>query len=202
MGFKKVSAEDQESVLAKVAETLDDKAVEVRIPQILVTDEHLRQIGRGTGDVFADAMAIAEGLYGEVKSFADELGTGFSILDDKSVLVGKTCLFLVWRVHPGKFGSFVSAAVVTPDGGRYIVNDGSTGLGAQLKSFTQSDGKTGGYVSKKGLRSSTYATCDACGSPRDSTEDVCVSVLSNGTECGDSNTKRGTGTTYYVDLSA
>lgn len=175
-----------------------------------ISDETLSMIGNtdfGTGDAFADAMAIAEGVYGEIHNAGEVLGNGFALLDDKSKLVGKALLALYWTFHPGDYGQFVSIAVVTAekiDGHqKFIVNDGSTGICAQLDAYTTThDGRNGGLAVRQGLRESTYATCKGCERPRPSDVDVCENTLSNGTQCGNNDTTRGTGETYYLDLSA
>lgn len=166
------------------------------IGETVVTDEFMRSLGKVSGNAFDDAMALAQQITGEsVKSFADEMGNGFAILKDKAKLIGVRCLFLKWRFTDGDFGRFVNVAVLTPDGSKYIVNDGSTGIGDQLYQFTQDTGKDAFYLADNGLRESTYATCQNCGRPRPSTDDEC------GT-CHDTGTGRGNGTTYYIDLAA
>jgi hypothetical protein len=167
-----------------------------------ITDQFLRGIGKVSGDAFEDAMRLAEQIYGEVGNFADEMGNGFAVLKDKTQLVGVKSLFLRWRWHDGDFGDFVSAAVVTATGGRYVINDGSSGIAAQLRDYEQEHpGKDGGMVAYYGLRESSYSTCKACGKPRDSRTDECFNTLSNGSVCGDTDTARGTESTFYIDLT-
>jgi hypothetical protein len=153
-------------------------------------------------DSFAAALALAEQTYGDVLSFSGEMGNGFRILQDKAQLVSVRCLFLNWRFSEGDFGVFVSAAVVTEDGSKYIVNDGSTGMYADLMEYSARTGRFGGMVADNGLRVSEYATCTGCNSPRPSRVEVCTNTLHNGSVCGDTDTGRGLSTTYYVDLSA
>lgn len=166
-----------------------------------LTDDVLRNIG-STGDAFADALAIAEQLYGTVPAISEEFGNGFSIVEDKGVLVGKKFLLLKWGFSQGDFGVFCSAAVVTADGGKYILNDGSTGICDTLREFSTRTQRYGGFVAQRGLRVSQYATCKACGKPRSSLDDTCSNILGNGSECADSSVERGTGQTFYLDMAA
>lgn len=166
-----------------------------------ITDDVLRGIGY-SGDAFADALAAAEAAYGTVQSIAEEFGNGFAVLKDKSVLVGKKFLMLKWGFSQGDYGMFASVAVVTVDGGKYILNDGSTGICRDLHTFSVQHGRYGGFIAENGLRVSQYATCVSCGRPRSSLDDdVCAVILPNGSECGDASTQRGSGETYYLDYS-
>lgn len=166
-----------------------------------LSDDVMRQIG-STGDAFADAMAIAEQLYGSVKEVQEEFGSGFQLTSEKNSLVGKKFLLLKWNFTQGDYGVFVSAAVVTADGAKLIINDGSTGICHQLRDFSMKTGRFGGFVAPRGLRTSSYTTCKSCGKPRSNFDEVCANVLNNGSACGDTDTGRGTGETYYLDLSA
>jgi hypothetical protein len=86
--------------------------------------------------VFADAGLVVNEMA--------EFGTGFTVLDDKSKLVGVPFIIAEWRFNIGKYinddgekGTFVSAAVVTKDGKKYVINDGGTGIAAQLRDVTE-----------------------------------------------------------------
>lgn len=166
-----------------------------------LTDDVLRGLGE-SGDAFADALAVAEAVYGAVTDFAEEMGSGFQLLQDKRPLVGKKLLFLKWGFTSGDYGVFCSAAVVTADGGKFIVNDGSTGICTQLRELSMKTGKFGGSVAPRGLRESSYTTCQGCGQPRTVFDNTCSNVLKNGSVCNDTDVARGTGNTYYIDLSA
>jgi hypothetical protein len=165
----------------------------------LIDDAFMRDLGKVSGNAFEDAMRLAEALGESVASFAEEMGNGFAILasEDKVQLVGVECLFLKWRFTDGDFGRYVNVAVLTHDGRKLILNDGSTGICGQLWDYTQATGKSTYGHAKRGLRASTYATCGAknCGVPRDSRDEECAT-------CGDTDTRRGTGTTLYIDLAA
>lgn len=79
------------------------------------------------------------------------------ILKDKSVLVGTPFLIVEWFFYPGDFGEdFVSMKVVTMDGRKFIVNDGSTGITAQLRATSEKRNVYGGMACRKGLRVSEY----------------------------------------------
>jgi hypothetical protein len=166
-----------------------------------LTDDVMREIG-GTGNAFNDAMEIARQIHGNVKSLTDEFGNGFQLLDNKGLLVGERFVFLKWQFSEGKFGTYVTASVVTEKGGKYILVDGSSGIREQLHTYTRKQGRWGGFVADHGLRVSSYSTCEACGQPRSSFDDVCTNQLSNGSQCGDASTNRSTGETYYLDLTA
>jgi len=167
-----------------------------------MNDDTLRGIG-SSGDAFADALALAEAAFGSVETVTEIMGNGFALLpkDDKGKLVGNKLLFLKWGFNDGDFGLFCSVAVVTADGQKYIVNDGSSGICGQLHQYTIKSGRFGGLVAPRGLRESTYSTCVSCGKPRSQFDETCSNVLDNGSACGNTDTKRGTGTTYYIDLS-
>ncbi len=121
---------------------------------------------------FEDAFALVESTYGPVVTADTELGDGFSLLEDKDKrrLVGVPIMFLSWSFTEGDYQSeFVSARIVTKDGGKYVVNDGGTGICAQLREFTEThNGRRGGLLARRGLRSSDYKVCDGtngCGHP-------------------------------------
>jgi hypothetical protein len=165
---------------------------------VSLSDDSLREV-----TTFEEALALAEQTYGNVLSFSDEMGNGFKILQDKSKLVGVRALFLNWRFSEGNFGTFVSAAVVTSDTNeKWILNDGGSGIHADLMEYSARTGRFGGMIAPNGLRVSEYTTCNSCNAPRPSRLEVCTNTLHNGSKCGDTDTGRGISTTHYVDLSA
>lgn len=111
---------------------------------------------------FEDAFALVESTYGPVLTADSELGDGFAMLETKDVLIGTPLIFLSWSFSPGKYDEeFVSARVVTKDGGKYVVNDGGTGIRAQLREFSDSHGgRQGGLLARRGLRRSDYEYTD------------------------------------------
>lgn len=169
-----------------------------------LTDDVMRSIGQ-SGNAFADAMAIAEQLGVAVVDIAEEIGTGFQLLpkEQKGTLVGVPFIILRWRIHDGDFDSvFASASLVTEDGRKLIVVDGSTGICEQLRSLMLKTGRASWVRCPRGLRASQYATCRSCGKPRTQFDETCASTLDNGTVCGNTDTARGTGETFYLDISA
>lgn len=130
-------------------------------------------------NTFEDALNLARELYGaENLVTADQvLGNGFRLLKDKAQLIGKAFIALSWRFNPGDFGEFVSMLVVTEDGGKYIVNDGSTGVCQTLASYTNATGRHGGMVARNGFTVSNY-------------------------EYEDEKGEKHPASTYYIDTSA
>lgn len=120
-----------------------------------------------------DQMAELSSLADVMKMFADagveveqaeDYGTGFEVLDNKHQLVNKPFGIIEWRFNKGDKGEFVSFSLMTKAGEKYVVNDGSTGICAQLRLVTEKREKAGhphpqyGLGVQKGLRFSTYAT--------------------------------------------
>ena len=102
--------------------------------------------------------------------------SAYSLLSDKAALVGKKFLAVQWKFHESAeyIGSqFVSVYIITADPingeNRFIFNDGSTGVCAQLAGLTakrEQDGHatpTGGAMVKNGLKLSEYDRVDATG---------------------------------------
>ena len=116
---------------------------------------------------FADAWDMAQSL-GGTQSISD-FGTGFVVVESKDQLIGVPLMILEWRFNPGEFGMFASATAVTEDGRKVIINDGSTGIRAQLEMVT-AQRKTAGVAEDrlqtflacpKGVRASRYEFADA-----------------------------------------
>lgn len=118
---------------------------------------------------YDDAFALVESTYGPILTADAELGDGFALLESKDPLIGIPLLFLSWSFSPGKFDEeFVSARIVTKDGGKYVLNDGGTGIRAQLREFSDSHGgRTGGLLARRGLRRSDYQYTDDNGKTQD-----------------------------------
>lgn len=153
------------------------------------SDEQLRNV-----DSYEDAMLLAEEINGVVSDISEKLGTGFIILEDKDKLVKTEFVAILWRFSAGTFGGFVSMAVVTKGGDKYIVNDGSAGIFEQLRELSAMEKQFGGMKVPRGLRVSEYATCFECGVPRTAEELEC-------SRCGDTAERRATGHTYYLDTT-
>lgn len=140
-----------------------------------------------------DSIGAVRDLMGPEATDASDLGSGFAILEDHDTLIGRPCMFLFWSFRPGDFGDdYVSAHVVTfdmADGkitGKYIVNDGSTGIREQLRGLnTQKN-----LLAKRGLRKSSYTYCEQC-----------KTVVPKGDDHVKGH-KLIPGATYYVDTTA
>ena len=92
-------------------------------------DDTLRGIGS-----FSDALALANSS-GEVID-ASDFGTGFDVVK-ADTLDGVPFVVLAWQFNAGEFGPFVSMTLVTEDGRKCIVNDGSTGVCEQVLGITR-----------------------------------------------------------------
>lgn len=146
---------------------------------------------------YEDALALATQINGTVLDISEELGSGFVLLDDKDKLIGEEFALIQWRFTDGDWGVFVSAALVTKGGAKYIINDGSTGIRKMLLDFSQRTHRFGGIKVPNGLRKSDYPTCPECGKPMSRDEIVCSNE-----KCGYEGEKRSIGITHYLDTSA
>lgn len=160
--------------------------------QAFAGDAEMRDISS-----YEDALALAEAVHGDVLDIAQELGTGFALLKDKGKLEEKEFVLIQWRFTAGDFAKgFVSAALVTKTGDKYIITDGSTGIFSQLMTLSQETKRFGGVKVPNGLRASRYSTCIECGRPMSSDEVAC-----SNDKCDYEGDKRGSGETYYLDLT-
>lgn len=128
-----------------------------------INSSQLREIAS-----FDDALRIMEETYGAgaVALASDVLGDGFGLLQEKDSLIGVPCAFISWTESLGDFGPFIAARVVTQDGRKVVITDGSEGIFRQLSTFTQEKGRAGGLVAKHGLRRSDYTYTDEKGQER------------------------------------
>lgn len=128
----------------------------------MASDDQLRSIKS-----FDDALALASELYdGEVHSITEELGNGFTVLstEDKDRLINVPFIIIGTRFNQGKEGEFVTIALTTKSGEKYIINDGSTGIFRQLAGdpsagepgLVERTGRPGGWYVPCGLRRSDY----------------------------------------------
>ena len=168
----------------------------VAIPEPNYDDNALRTITS-----FADAINLAGETFGTVEDASDVLGDGFRLLkegDGKTQLCGKPLMLLEWNFYTStEFGGeFAAIRLVSqePNGsiGKWVVNDGSTGIAKTLKEYTErTGGKRGGLMVRNGFRESTYPFCNDCR----------MAVKDNHKE--DEPTHQvGRGRTYYIDTSA
>jgi len=107
--------------------------------------------------------------HGLTVSDVTEYGTGFEVCEDKRQLVRVPFIVLDWRFSEGDHGRFVSMTVVTRDGRKLIINDGSTGIRQQMEKITEDRLKRfegdltkahAGLAVPKGLRVSEYVYVD------------------------------------------
>lgn len=164
--------------------------------QQFADDQDLRSV-----QSYEDAMALAEQINETVINISEELGSGFALLNDKDKLMKTPFVVIQWRFTAGDFGGFVSAAVVTKGGDKFIINDGSSGIMSQLMELSQKHKRFGGLNVPMGLRKSQYATCPdfdgGCGRPMSRDEVACSNE-----KCGYEGDKRGQSETFYFDTSA
>lgn len=166
-----------------------DSAKSTAVAITSFSDEDLRGLKS-----FSDAFAAAEERYGSVVDAADFLGSGFTLLkgEEKAQLVGKPFIVLESRFHPGDYASeYASIVLMTQADERFILNDGGSGICADVQQMQALTNRNGGWLIKGGLRVSEYATCGKCSLPRPAEETECE-------DCGDKSDKRGKGVTYYL----
>lgn len=123
----------------------------------LYDDAALRNIAS-----FDDAMALTTTILGaEPVDAADEIGNGFTVLptDEKARLVGVPFIILSVDFAQGNNGPYASTMIVTKEGERLILNDGSTGIYAQLDEWCVKSSRVGGLM-VAGLRRSEYKRSD------------------------------------------
>jgi hypothetical protein len=156
-------------------------------------------------DSVNDVMALMEETYGGTISAheTEYLGDGFRLAkeEDKRRLCGVPLLFIEWRFNESDYGDvpYVSAKAIQFDGdtgkvtGKWILNDGSTGVATQLREFTVKTGRTGGLGVRRGLRVSDYPTDAKTGTPLSKADHR--TLVQEGKPVGK-------GTTFYLDTSA
>lgn len=154
---------DGESFPGQVLESELDRIPADQLVTKTFTDDDLRSL-----TTFDQALALTEQTHGEVVDAERELGNGFRVLDsrDKMKLVGVPILLMDWTFNDGNFGKFVSVYLASrnEDGsmGRWILNDGSTGIATMLAEYTQKTDRRGGLIVRGGLRFSEYTYCAEC----------------------------------------
>ncbi len=112
-----------------------------------LTDDNLTDIKS-----FKDAMAAFETIGIAVES-ASDYGTGFTVVD-KNRLVAVPFFVLEWRFNTseiGETGEFVSLAVMTNRDEKWVINDGGSGLYAQMKRITARRIAAGSPTPQNGL---------------------------------------------------
>lgn len=110
-------------------------------------------------ETFADAIGGMD-LGGDIIEFK---GSPWTVLKDKSELVGKPFVIADVRKYDGDFGEAVAVCVITQDDAHWVFNDGSTGIKDQVLAFVAKTGQRAGIYCEKGLRVSNYEYTDAFG---------------------------------------
>lgn len=88
---------------------------------------------------FSDVASLFDSVGAQVET-ADDYGNGFELVQNengKAALVGVPLIILGWTFGDGDYGKFVTMFIVTKDGRKLIVNDGSTGICKQLENITR-----------------------------------------------------------------
>jgi len=115
---------------------------------------------------FDEMLDLVASKVGEIDSAAQALGDGYSLLDsrDKNKLVGIQFLCVSWQFSISeriKDKEFVTVRIMTKNGDKVILNDGSQGIYKQLRDYTNSHaGRQIGLMVHKGLRLSEYDYTD------------------------------------------
>lgn len=144
-----------------------DKATEVATTSPQVSDAALADIA-----TFEDALAVINDVFAGAVIQADkELGTGFALLNDKAILIGVPFVAVKIDEHESDIsaeGKFVTLHVVTQAGQKFILNDGSTGIFAQVQELWRRKPELRGLpmMVRHGLRRSDYTYTDSEGKQR------------------------------------
>lgn len=158
------------------AKATDNKKTTDVVPMIPeYRNSDLQSIGS-----FDDALALIREQFGDEGVVAADqvIGNGFAILDNKDHLVGVPFAMVKWHFYEGRYANKVVAVLlVTSDGRKFLMNDGSTGICKQLEEYSDDTGRFGGMVARKGLVRSDYEITD---------------------DKGDETSA----STYYIDLAA
>lgn len=117
---------------------------------------------------YDDVLAlVGEKLGGEIID-ATELGDGFTVVDDKDSLIGSEFMIIGVGVGTGEHknevtgevtrSQFLSCRLVTKDGRKLVLNDGSTGIYQQITTLWVKHPETRGKPIRvlNGLRKSSY----------------------------------------------
>jgi hypothetical protein len=138
-----------------VAKDENTESTEVARTVPILSDDALREM-----ESMEDALRVLQDSGVAPVNIADEMGDGFSLLEsaeDKRRLVKTEFVVLSWTFSDGDYGEpFVSMRVMTKAGGKFIVNDGGTGIRAQLQAYTAKTGRQHGMYVPQGLRVSDY----------------------------------------------
>lgn len=118
-----------------------------------LNSELVKDIDLGAIQSFEDAIKAlaAEGV---VAVDSTEYGDGFELCKDKDRLVDTPFVIMRTQCNPeGDYGVFTTLYVVTGDGRKLVINDGSKGLSAQIDKLGD---KAIGLVCRHGLVKSEF----------------------------------------------
>lgn len=126
----------------------------VAVPMITNDEEALSSIAS-----FDDAIALLKSAGVELHD-SSEFGDGFEVVD-KANLVDVPFVILGMKFAEGEFGGdgFVVIHLVTEDGRKCIITDGSTGVCKQARKYAEK-GLVAGVVFRNGLIRSDYKWTD------------------------------------------
>lgn len=104
---------------------------------------------------FDDVLRASGGIVNKIN---DHLGDGFSVLEDKTELLDVEFMVVTYSVHPSESTGkeFTSLRVITRDGRKLIINDGSTGIHEQCLALRKRLGNFVPLHVPRGLRMSEY----------------------------------------------
>jgi hypothetical protein len=116
-----------------------------------LSEENLREI-----ENFDDIKTLSG--VAEITSISAVLGTGFSVLEDKARLLNLGFIIVKFGTHESEKngGEFSTLHVVTDTKEKWIVNDGSTGIHAQMTELKEKLGSVCPLFVPRGLRVSEY----------------------------------------------
>jgi hypothetical protein len=140
------SATDTESLNHDVnPESAEELHVEMSTMEQLEAFERQREQFKKVS--FAEALKEAVTAESDVERLNKE---------KKDTLLGVPFIITGIRVNQGDFGPFVSITGVDENERNFVINDGSTGIAAQMLSVVQTYGTDKPILVKNGLRKSEY----------------------------------------------
>lgn len=106
---------------------------------------------------FEDALAYFNANEGIV-NIGDVAGDGYILTRDKEQLVNVPFVIVDWRpvVDEATARTYATIRLITSDGRKYRINDGSTGICQQLNEIMDRHGVSKGIAVAKGLFKSEY----------------------------------------------
>jgi hypothetical protein len=141
-------------------------------------------------NTFEDALALFANT-GGVASIGNVAGDGYAIVD-KELLLNIPLLILDWKdiTDPDTLNEYVTIRLITSDGRKCRISDGSTGIAAQLDEIGRRTGILAGIAVPHGLTKSEYFVDDTTKRP----------IPKN--ELDTFTGKKSKAATYYLSTSA